>query len=83
MNILTYEKGVEDFTLACGTAACGVACVVALKKEVASNEIKLISLGGDLTIELEQNSNGEIEKIYMIGDTNIVAKGTILDEDFN
>lgn len=79
--IRTYERGVENFTLACGTAAGAAAAVISLKKELPQNNIKLISDGGELTVEIDKSDKNIIENIYLIGDTNIVATGKITDED--
>lgn len=79
--VRTYERGVEDFTLACGTGSASVAIVLYLQKLVDSNKIKIKVLGGELNIEIEENEENEITKLMLIGDTNIVAEGTIFDED--
>ncbi len=82
-NVLinTYERGVEDFTLACGTGAASTALTVYLKKLVESKRIRLITSGGELEVEVVDK--GEDYDLYLIGDTNIIAQGLILDEDLN
>lgn len=79
--IKTYERGVENFTLACGTAAGAIAAVISLKNELPQKSINLISEGGKLSVEIDKSDENNIENIYLIGDTNIVASGLILDED--
>lgn len=78
--VKTYERGVEDFTLACGTGAGSTAAALVLKGCLKGNKVRIIVPGGELFIELliEQNS---VEKLYLIGDTNIIAAGQIMDED--
>ena len=75
----TYERGVEDFTLACGTGSGSTALTLQHKKEVEDSEIKLNVPGGILSVEVVQS--GDQVDLYLIGDTNIVAKGTLTDED--
>lgn len=79
--IKTYERGVEDFTLACGTGTASTALTVYLKDLVKNKKIKLHNSGGDLEVEILEKKNGF--DLYLIGDTNIVAEGIILDEDLN
>lgn len=81
--VRTYERGVEDFTLACGTGAASVAVVMYIKKLVDSDKIKISVPGGDLFIEIEADKKDDIQKLMLIGDTNIVSEGTVLDEDLD
>ncbi|MDN6664831.1 MAG: diaminopimelate epimerase [Tetragenococcus koreensis] len=71
----TFERGVEDFTLACGTGAVSTAYVLKKKQFIQKDSVELHVLGGLLEVE-EKN-----EHFYLIGDTNIVTKGYIWDED--
>ncbi len=71
----TFERGVEDFTLACGTGAVSTAYVLKKKQLIKDDFITLRVLGGAL--EVEENN----QHFYLIGDTNIVTKGYICDED--
>lgn len=90
--VKTYERGVEDITLACGTGSAATALVLILKGYLKKNKVKVINPGGQLYIEVEMNKNtsdlkdskdliNAIEKLYLIGSTNIVAVGKIMDED--
>ncbi|MEL7648748.1 MAG: diaminopimelate epimerase [Sedimentibacter sp.] len=78
--VKTYERGVEDLTLACGTGSASAAVALILKGYLKKDTVKIIVPGGELFIEVERDGN-KVEKLYLIGDTNIVAKGTITDED--
>ncbi|HOT21875.1 MAG TPA: diaminopimelate epimerase [Sedimentibacter sp.] len=78
--VKTYERGVEDFTLACGTGSASTALALILKGYLKNNQAKMINDGGELIIEVEKTDN-KIEKLFLIGDTNIVAIGKIMDED--
>lgn len=78
--VKTYERGVEDFTLACGTGAGSTAAALILKGYLKGNKVRIIVPGGELFIELLVEEN-IVEKLYLTGDTNIIAVGQIMDED--
>lgn len=71
----TYERGVEDFTLACGTGTGSTAYALTKRGLVKSDPVVIEVLGGQLQVNVVEND------LYLIGDTNMVVKGTILDED--
>jgi diaminopimelate epimerase len=80
---VTYERGVEDFTLACGTGAGSTA--VSLKaRGIIGNRVTFYTPGGILTVDLEENpAAGEDEifpwDIWLSGDAVFVARGEIMD----
>ncbi|GHV91676.1 diaminopimelate epimerase [Spirochaetia bacterium] len=78
--LLTYERGVEDFTLACGTGSGSTALSLKLRGKLQGDSLKLNVPGGLLVVDLKQADGGEYD-LYLTGDTNIIAKGEILDED--
>lgn len=77
---LTYERGVEDFTLACGTGTGAVVSVLTKPGRVSGKNVCVHVPGGELFIDIEKENNAQ-SAIYLTGDTNIVAEGNILDED--
>lgn len=77
---LTYERGVEDFTLACGTGTGSVVSVLTQQRKVSGNDVKVSVPGGELMIDIIKDGK-DIKDIFLIGPTNIVAEGEILDED--
>ena len=80
--VKTFERGVEEFTLACGTGSGAVALSTALKNEVNRNsQIEVTVPGGTLYIDIDflENSN-EIYGLYLSGETKVVYHGTITDE---
>ncbi len=80
LKILTYERGVEDFTLACGTGSGASAAVFHMLGLVSDKNIRLQNIGGELSVDLKQDNN-RIYDIYLSGPTNTVCAGKILDED--
>lgn len=77
-KIRSYERGVEDETLACGTGICA-AGVAAVLNRLANGEkpIKFHARGGDLTIELETDNKNKIKRVYMAGPAEEVFTGEI------
>ncbi|MBR0305392.1 MAG: hypothetical protein IIX07_01115, partial [Lachnospiraceae bacterium] len=75
----TYERGVEDFTYACGTGTGSLVTVLTLKGLVSGNNVHVQMQGGELIIDAEQE-NGQIKNLYLTGPTNMVLKGTLTDD---
>lgn len=76
----TFERGVEDFTYACGTGTGSVATVLTLLEKVSPSNIVVQMQGGELTVDVVQENN-KIADLFLTGPTNIVAKGIVTDED--
>ena len=75
--IRTYERGVEDETLACGTGAVAGALVMHYLGETKGNtKIELQTLGGILKVDFETNNN-TYQNIHLEGPANFVFSGTI------
>lgn len=71
VRILTYERGVEDYTLACGTGSASVAVVLWAKGQLPGGKLTVINRGGTLTVQV-QEKDGEIESVWLEGPTQIV-----------
>lgn len=81
---LTYERGVEDFTLACGTGTGSVVAALMRRGLVSGENTKVHVLGGELFITLNTDpQTQEITDIYLTGPTNIVAEGEVCDEELH
>lgn len=76
----TYERGVEDFTYACGTGTGSVVAILTLMNKVSGENVKVDMTGGRLIIDVDREGR-EIKNLYLTGPTNIVAKGEVTDED--
>jgi len=75
----TYERGVEDETLACGTGCVGAALVMAHKAGMKSPVSVITKSGGSLIIHYEKK-NGRFCNIYLEGDARIIYKGELWEE---
>ena len=76
----TWERGVENFTYACGTGTGSVVAVMTLLGKVSGREVKVDMTGGRLIIDVECTGS-HIDNLYLTGPTNIVIKGEATDED--
>ena len=76
----TYERGVEDFTYACGTGTGSVVTVLTLLGKVSGKGVQVDMTGGRLVIDVERAEDGHVTDLYLTGPTNIVCKGEITDE---
>lgn len=79
-DLLTYERGVEDFTLACGTGAGSAALALKRRGAVNGEKVSLFAPGGLLVVDAAPREDSGWD-LFLSGDTNFVARGEILDED--
>ena len=76
---LTYERGVEDFTLACGTGAGSLAAVLTASGRMDGANVQVQTAGGDLDVEVEMEA-GHVENLYLTGAALIVYSGELAEE---
>ena len=76
-KIRTYERGVENETLACGTGVTAAAIAAFEHKKSEDNHIYLDVLGGKLEVVFEKTEKG-YENIYLIGPAEFVFEGNIV-----
>ena len=77
----TYERGVEDFTYACGTGTGSVVTVLTLLGKVSGKHVRVDMTGGTLYVDAERDTAGRVTDLYLTGPTNVVCKGEITDEN--
>ncbi len=77
---LTYERGVEDFTLACGTGTGSVAAVLAASGRTDGTRLAFEMAGGHLEVEVGM-CDGSVRDLFLSGPTQIVCTGE-LSTDF-
>lgn len=73
--IRTYERGVEDETLSCGTGVTAAALVCS-HNDAGFNRVEVQTRGGRLAVEYDR-INGGYENIWLIGPAQKVFEGTI------
>ena len=75
-RVRTYEKGVENETLACGTGVTAVAIAMHAIKKTNSSIINLPVEGGKLEVNFSEK-NGIYTKVFLKGPATFVFKGAI------
>ena len=75
-RVRTYEKGVEDETLACGTGVTAVAIAMHKTNKTKSNSISLPVEGGNLEVSFDEK-NGNYSNVFLKGPAKFVFKGEI------
>jgi len=77
--IRTYERGVEDETLACGTGAIAAAIVTAHKAKIKS-PVNVLTRSGEILKVYYQEQGGLFSDIYLEGDARIIYKGRFFED---
>lgn len=76
--VRTYERGVEDETLSCGTGVTAAALVF-YHNESGFNEVEVKTLGGKLSVEFDR-VDGEFKNIWLCGPAEKVFEGQLETE---
>ncbi|HLV43153.1 MAG TPA: diaminopimelate epimerase [Brumimicrobium sp.] len=76
LEMLTYERGVEDETYSCGTGATAVALAFALVLDYDEVDVKIMVKGGELAVKADRNESS-FDSIYLIGPAEKVFEGVI------
>ncbi|HEY9117485.1 MAG TPA: diaminopimelate epimerase [Roseivirga sp.] len=74
VKIRTYERGVENETLSCGTGCTAAALSMAIDNDISS--VGLQAMGGNLRVDF-QKENRRFTNIYLIGPAEQVFQGQI------
>ena len=72
VRILTYERGVEDYTLACGTGSGSVAAVLWLTGQLPGGKLNLENPGGMLAVTVSGAEN-RVETLLLEGPAQTIA----------
>ncbi len=74
VKAVTYERGVEDFTLACGTGCGSIVSALTLKGLVSGENVRITMPGGELQVSLCLDGSS-VRDIFLTGPTCIVYEG--------
>jgi diaminopimelate epimerase len=78
VKVITYERGVEDLTMACGTGSTASALIACIKKGYIS-PVEVVTRGGLLRVYFNKTC-GMFTDIYLEGEARFIAQGYILKE---
>jgi diaminopimelate epimerase len=74
--VRTYERGVEDETLSCGTGVTAVALAMHKSGKTKSQAVSLKTEGGELKVTFNNDDN-DYNNIWLIGPATQVFKGEL------
>ena len=72
----TYERGVEDETLSCGTGTVAVALCFAEKNNLEKGKVEILTPGGNLSVSFTKEGS-IFTNIWLQGAAKLVFQGTI------
>lgn len=76
IRVRTYERGVEDETLSCGTGVTAAALVFA-PKQLGKHRLLVSTRGGELAVECTRIGEHQFHHIWLCGPAVQVFEGTI------
>ena len=76
IEVNTYERGVEDETLSCGTGVTAAALAHAVKNQIASGPTNIKTKGGQLSVRFKHEGN-RFTDIWLCGPAELVFSGVI------
>ncbi len=74
--VCTYERGVEDETLSCGTGVTAAA-LVQIKDKIGHNYVRVQTKGGTLMVKCINQDRNNFTDIWLCADAHFVFTGTI------
>ena len=79
VRAVTYERGVEDFTLACGTGCGSIAAALTLLGHIPGPNLTVEMPGGTLGVTLTRSGDG-VRDLTLTGPTCLVFEGEVAEE---
>lgn len=76
LTVRTYERGVENETLSCGTGVTASA-IAAANETKDLQEISVVTLGGELLVKFKRTGNTSFADIWLCGSAKFVFEGII------
>ena len=76
VRAITFERGVEDFTLACGTGCGAIALSQILSGQIAGERVEIDMPGGHLSVRLRRDGE-TVTDILLTGPTAVVEEGEL------
>lgn len=76
INVRTYERGVENETLSCGTGVTASA-IAAIADATEPQHITVKTPGGTLSVKFKPTGNSKFENVWLCGPATFVFDGSI------
>lgn len=73
VRAITFERGVEDFTLACGTGCGSIAASLALRGVLSGDSVKIDMPGGTLSVRFRREG-GRVCDLLLTGPTAVIGE---------
>ena len=73
VRVMTYERGVEDYTLACGTGCGSTAAVLYTQGKLPRKKLTCVNKGGTLTVEIGADGQN-ITSILLTGPAEVLKE---------
>jgi diaminopimelate epimerase len=78
LRVRTYERGVEDETLACGTGVTATAVVLSLLNKI-DLPVQATTRGGDILTVFGTRSGSQVTDVFLQGPAEVVFEGELPD----
>ena len=79
MAVRTYERGVEDETLACGTGAVA-SVLIAYIKDMVSSPVAVSTRGGGILTVHFKYAMDRFEEVFLEGDARVIYEGRLWED---
>jgi diaminopimelate epimerase len=76
ITVRTYERGVEEETLSCGTGVTASALAAVYSQRMEKNPVRVFTRGGELNVAFEPDNSGYSD-VTLTGEAVCVFNGTI------
>ena len=77
LKVRTYERGVEDETLSCGTGVTAAALAAVVKGYRTTAPVRVQTPGGELEISFQREATHSFSNIHLSGPATFVFKGEL------
>jgi diaminopimelate epimerase len=81
LKVRTYERGVEDETLACGTGAVASA-LIAAKRKLVDSPVEVETSGGEILKIHFATKGNSFARVFLEGDTRVIYEGNLWEEAY-
>jgi diaminopimelate epimerase len=81
LSVRTYERGVEDETLACGTGVVASALVAAFKAKVKS-PVSVRTQGGEVLLVHFEIQGQDVRRVFLEGDVHVIYEADMWEEAY-